>query len=562
MGNNPKDPRIGTVLQGRYRIIDQIATGAMGSIYRGARLKLGRTVAIKFLDASFTASSDELLQRFSREATAMSRLTHPHCVSVIDFGVAEGTPYIVMEHVSGTTLLQLIEWGRVAPGRAIRIIRQVLAGLAHAHRQEVIHRDIKPANIMLTEATGTGDHARILDFGLAKLLDIRPSDPRDLSTSRVVLGTPSYMSPEQAQGKPVDARTDIYSVGIVLFELLTNKRPFIGADGLETLRMHQEDKPPYLADLCPEGDFSAELESVIARALAKIPDKRFASAIDFADALDAVPEAAAPAPYRDSDAAADRTAAVRSPAASRRHTRLAGLALAVATLGLVIWYLWPRPEPRSSARTPTHPPSATSATSATAAPAPATDDRQAAADPALGDDAGVDAAAAAADATVPTDSAPPDATTTPDAAAAVPTTPPRTAARGRTIADAEKLLDRGKKAEALTLLRRLARKSPKNAYLHMLIGKLYFDKRWTSHGLEAYQRAIANNPAYRKSSRIIRSAIDCLESPKVYGKATTLLRSVGKPALPHLEKAAARHRSKTVRKRASALVTKIKKKKR
>ena len=549
MGDNPNDPRIGTVLDGRYRIIDQIATGAMGAIYRGARLKLGRTVAIKFLDASFTAKSDELLQRFSREAKAMSRLGHPHCVSVIDFGVAEGTPYIVMEHVSGPTLLELIEWGRVPPGRALRIIRQVLAGLAHAHRQEVIHRDIKPANIMLTEATGTGDHARILDFGLAKLLDNRPTDPRDLSTSRVVLGTPSYMSPEQAQGKPVDARTDIYSVGIVLFELLTNDRPFVGADGLETLRMHQEDKPPFLADLCPEGDFSAELEKVVSKALAKAPDKRFASAIDFADALDAVPEAAAPAPYRD-DAAADRTAAVRSPATGRARVRLALLAVAVAALGLTGWYLWPRsadPEPRRPPPTP----------AAVAAPTPATDDRLASAGPPVIDDAGVDPAPS--DGAVPADSAPLDAAPAPDATgdAAPPTRP---SVRGRTLADAEKLLDRGQSEEALALLRSLARQSPKNAYLHVLIGNLYFDKRWTSHGLEAYRLAIVNNPAYRKSSRIIRSSIDCLESPKVYGKATTLLRSIGKPALPHLEKAAAKHRSKTVRKRASALVAKIKKK--
>ena len=179
--------------------------GAMGAIYHAARVKLGRSVAIKFLEVSFTAEQTELVGRFEREARAMSRLGHPHCVSVIDFGVSK-TPYIVMEYVTGTSLDKLIAKGRTEPGRAIRIVRQVLAGLAHAHGQGIVHRDIKPANIMLTEATGTGDHARILDFGLAKLLD---SASQDISTVNVVLGTPSYMSPEQSRGESVDERSDI-----------------------------------------------------------------------------------------------------------------------------------------------------------------------------------------------------------------------------------------------------------------------------------------------------------------------------------------------------------------
>jgi serine/threonine-protein kinase len=140
----------------------------MGVVYRGERLQLGRAVAIKFLHAAF-AGRPEIMRRFETEARAMSRLAHPHCVSVMDYGVEEGAPYLVMDFVHGKTLRTLLDEGELTTARSLHIMRQLLAGLAHAHGQGIIHRDIKPANIMLTEATGTGDHVRILDFGLAKL---------------------------------------------------------------------------------------------------------------------------------------------------------------------------------------------------------------------------------------------------------------------------------------------------------------------------------------------------------------------------------------------------------
>src|SRR5688500_12666242 len=163
------DPRIDSVLQGRYRVISRLAAGGMGTVYRGERIQLGRPVAIKFLHTSFAAEK-EFLRRFEVEAKAMSRLSHPHCVSVIDFGV-EGAPYMVMDFVHGETLRQVLDRGPLPPSRAVLILKQILAGLAHAHGQGIVHRDVKPANIILGEATGTGEHARILDFGLAKLRD-------------------------------------------------------------------------------------------------------------------------------------------------------------------------------------------------------------------------------------------------------------------------------------------------------------------------------------------------------------------------------------------------------
>jgi eukaryotic-like serine/threonine-protein kinase len=290
------DPRIGTTLQGRYRILEALAQGGMGIVYRAERVGIERQVAIKFLHA-FVGANKEAVQRFEREARAMSKLTHPHCVPVIDFGVHEDAPYIVMEYVSGRTLLDVVQNGPLPPGRALHIVSQVLSGLAHAHGQGIVHRDVKPANIVLVEVTGTGDHARILDFGLAKLLD---GPGASWSTVQTAVGTPSYMSPEQARGEEVDARADQYAVGIMLFELLTGKKPFYGKDPFEVLKKHMHAEPPPLAR-AGGPSFSTQLEAVVKRALAKQPGERYASALEFRDALAATPEADdVPRPYSSS----------------------------------------------------------------------------------------------------------------------------------------------------------------------------------------------------------------------------------------------------------------------
>ena len=280
------DPRIGATLQGRYRILEAIAQGGMGVVYRAERIGIERQVAIKFLHA-FVGSHKEAVQRFEREAKAMSKLSHPHCVPVIDFGVHDEAPYIVMEYVQGRTLLDLIQNGLVAAPRTLNIVAQVLSGLAHAHGQGIIHRDIKPANIVLVEVTGTGDHARILDFGLAKLID---GPGASWSTAQTAVGTPSYMSPEQARGEEADARADQYAVGIMLHELLTGKKPFYGKDPFEVLKKHINSEPPPLSR-AGGPTFSTQLEAVVRRTLAKQPGDRYASALELRDALGATPEA-------------------------------------------------------------------------------------------------------------------------------------------------------------------------------------------------------------------------------------------------------------------------------
>jgi serine/threonine-protein kinase len=291
LGNGTASPelaRIGSTLENRYRILDVLAQGGMGIVYRGERLGLNRPVAVKFLHANFAADV-KVRERFERELRAMSRLNHPNCVSVIDYGIAD-SPFIVMEYVTGRTLRHvLVEKGRLPPVRALFIASQILAALAHAHSQDMIHRDIKPGNIIVSDVAGTLDHVYVLDFGLAKFLS---STNDDLTASWMLMGTPSYMAPEQARVGTVGAATDIYSTGVVLFELLTGTKPYVAKDPLDIIHMHQVAPVPSIRERVPEAKFSAELDQAIQTAMAKEPADRFASAVAFARALDQVPEAA------------------------------------------------------------------------------------------------------------------------------------------------------------------------------------------------------------------------------------------------------------------------------
>ncbi len=284
-----EDPRLDTVLQGRYKILERLAAGGMGVVYRGERLRLERPVAIKFLHATF-AVNPASLKRFEREARTMSRLSHPNCVSVIDIGIDEGSPYIVMDYIAGRNLKDILEAeGRLAPKRAIDITLQILAALTHAHSQDMVHRDIKPANIMLSEVKGTADHVYVLDFGLAKFSNDALAE--DITASCTLLGTPSYMSPEQARGEALEPSSDIYSTGAVLFELVTGSKLYTDENPLKTLQMHQFSSIPTLGERVSDARFSPELEAVIKQALAKGAANRFSTADEFAAALAAVPEA-------------------------------------------------------------------------------------------------------------------------------------------------------------------------------------------------------------------------------------------------------------------------------
>jgi serine/threonine-protein kinase len=264
------DPLLGNVLEGRYQLVERIAEGAMGVVYRGERLQLGRAVAVKFLHAT-VADDASRRQRFEIEARAMARLDHPHCASVIDMGLHGGLPYVVMEFIPGRDLRDLLDEGALPPARAVELMRQILAGLGHAHELGITHRDVKPANIMVSQRTGLGEQVRVLDFGLARL-----HEQSSGLTMGMAVGTPAYMAPEQCTGGAIDPRTDLYACGILLYEMLTGDKPFKAEHPLEVLKLHMTMLPPRMDG--PIGD-------VIDRALAKSPDDRFQSAGDFASAL-------------------------------------------------------------------------------------------------------------------------------------------------------------------------------------------------------------------------------------------------------------------------------------
>ncbi len=589
-----EDRRVGRVVGDRYRITQRLAAGGMGVVYRAERLKLGRAVAIKFLHATY-AANPEAIARFEVEARAMGRLGHPHCVSVIDFGLDEGVPYLVMDFVQGKTLRELLDAGSLPVGRSMRLFRQVLAGVAHAHGQGIVHRDLKPANIILTEATGTGDHVRILDFGLAKL----HGSAGELSTSKVAIGTPSYMSPEQARGLAVDARSDIYSLGVLLFELLTGDKPFFSDQAFEVIAKHANEPPPRLVDAAPAAGLSSALEHVVARTLAKKPEDRYQTVAELADALAQTPEADASPRTLEVIEMVPEPAGPQPLGGRVLLALVTGALLATAGLFVIGWHFLDR-SLRTATPEPPEPPDAqiVRVVVAPEPPPPAPVLVQA---PELPDASPPDASApdAAPPDAPPPDAAPPDAplpdASTPDAAATAadasgadaeivpeilpeedsepvpeispepvaeeaidapdpPAPEPPPAPAARTVADVERLIAAGDKAAAIAALQRLRGEHPRSAYIPYLLGNLYFERRWWTDGLESYRAAIRVNPDYRRRATLVRNAIRALSSKKTYRAATSLLRrDVGKAALPHLRAAVKSDPNRIVRQRAAVL---------
>jgi hypothetical protein len=557
------DPRIGSVIQGRYQILSVIASGGMGVVYRGERVQLGRPVAIKFLHPAI-ATQQSFRERFEVEARAMSRLAHPNCVSVIDFGIEE-VPFLVMDFVAGRSLRSLLGRERLAPSRVLGFARQILAAVAHAHAQGIIHRDLKPDNIIVSDSPGLVDHVRILDFGLAKLKD------GPALTVGMAVGTPSYMAPEQTlAGGVVDARTDIYAVGVLLFEMLTGKKPFASENLGEIILMHQQKPVPRMSAVVGGAACSAALEAVVAKALAKTPAARFADATLMAAALEETPEAAAlraggtsPGLAAQPDAAAPRPTAPRvGPAAGDstagdrtivnptilEQTEQTEQAEQADTLAV------PRPSRPGKRRWQRLAPAfarpwgrrqwLTAGIGAGGALASIV--------------VLMVAGALARGHRVPVAARPAPPPAAAPAPLAMDELSPMTPDTTPGLAEAAALIRSGQREPAIASLKEIRRAYPGTAYASFLLAVAHLQKLWWSVGLQYAQAAIAADPAYRRSPALAKLFVYSLMSDAFWEKAAALLtHDLAEVAPPYLEQAAQHAESPRVRARAIQILASL-----
>ncbi len=285
--SNPDALPRGTRVGGRYLVGDLIGDGGMAQVYRGEHETIGRAVAIKVLARELTLEP-VVVVRFLQEARAASKIRHQNVVEVTDFGETDdGRPFMVMEFLEGEDLADtLARDGSVPWDRTKPILLQVLAALSAVHEQGVVHRDIKPENIFLISQMGSDDFVKLFDFGIAKVLQGDGGGPgRSLTIKGQVIGTPPYMSPEQCLGETVDARADLYTVGVIAYEMLTGQTPFVTDDPAKMLRMHVNQAVPPMAEAAPSLGADPRIEAILHRALAKDPGQRFASAHEFAETL-------------------------------------------------------------------------------------------------------------------------------------------------------------------------------------------------------------------------------------------------------------------------------------
>lgn len=280
------DPLIGTVIGDRYRLIERIGIGGMATVYRAEHELLRKSVAVKLLLPELVGEGD-MAARFEREAVAAARLDHPNVVSITDFGrTTDGQMFLVMEFLEGVPLDELIDTGGRLPWeRAVEITRQILRGLAHAHDVGVVHRDLKPSNIMVTSHPGGREVAKIIDFGIAKIVGGSPIGPHVETQSGIVFGTADFLAPERLLGRgDSDPRSDLYSAGVALYEMLVGERPFHDPDPYLVVKRAIGEAPSAPSTHAP--DVPSALDAIVLRALAKEPEQRFASARDMLSALD------------------------------------------------------------------------------------------------------------------------------------------------------------------------------------------------------------------------------------------------------------------------------------
>lgn len=341
------DPLVGLTLDGRFRIVDVIGKGAMGRVYRAVQLPLNRAVALKVLDSRYGAGREESFkQRFLVEAALTAKLSHPNTVRVLDYGsTKDGLFYLAMEYLDGESLDRLLLRGPLPWRRVLNIGQQVARALKEAHELGVVHRDLKPGNVLLLNAGDDTDYVKVLDFGLVKsFVDGHELEGRAITQQGMLMGSPPYMAPEQGEKNRADPRSDIYSLGVVLFEALAGQPPFSGGAPLEIILKHVHQPVPPLKT--PKGlePIPPELEHVVQKCLAKSPMDRFQSMDEVLSALqDVAPAILTPA---------QETPSVEVPLPPPRRGSVvlilgfvAALAAGVAVTALVLRRPAPEPPP-------------------------------------------------------------------------------------------------------------------------------------------------------------------------------------------------------------------------
>jgi len=271
-----EDALVGTTLAEHYQILSLIGTGGMSAVYKARHLLMDKIVAIKVLLAHLVSHANTL-RRFQQEAKAVSHLSHPNIIAVHDFGISpQGQPYLIMDYLEGHSLSDLLEKVKcLPPERAYPIFFQICDALGHSHQRGTVHRDLKPSNIMLVKSGHTEDFVKIVDFGIAKLMPGHEAEGQHLTKTGEIFGSPLYMSPEHCMGQNIDARSDIYSMGCVMYEALVGRAPFHGNNVLETMYMRLSETAPSFSQVRPDLKISPDLEAVIFTAMAIEPEQRY-----------------------------------------------------------------------------------------------------------------------------------------------------------------------------------------------------------------------------------------------------------------------------------------------